>query len=325
MNQNYFAPCWHRWDRANEHRRRLGEIWNDYIADHPYGSSLTHEGNGRYIVRVWQDRPFPSDFAVVMGEWLYNLRSALDYTIWATAVHVSGQFPPPDEQRLQYPIYDSETAWNTNLGRLQSLEDHHREMLRTMQPFASDTDANYLGWINRLARIDRHRRLVDGTAYLAEMEPVVQVPSGCDVALEWGNRVLRDGAADVAHITVSPWDPDTEVAVNPRIGIDPEVAEWSTSPFWRRVRFSERLSMMPVFVSAEIAVYEYDCLGKSRKADALTDAFKAAAAERLPRPRVARPAHPPVEWRPAGAGEPSTAARFDGDDFPRGSQLPRNR
>jgi hypothetical protein len=29
-------------------------------------------------------------------------------------------------------------------------------MLKTMQPFNSDPDANYLGWINRLARIERN-------------------------------------------------------------------------------------------------------------------------------------------------------------------------
>jgi hypothetical protein len=33
--------------------------------------------------------------------------------------------------------------------------------------------------------------------------------------------------------------------------------------------------MMQVFVSAEIAVYEYDCTGASRKPEALTDEYKA--------------------------------------------------
>lgn len=319
MRDDPFAPCWHRWNRANEHRANLAEIWNTFIADHPYDFSLDHEGGGQYVLRVWQEVPMPADFAVIMGEWLYNLRSTLDYVIWATAAHVTGQSPPPNEEKLQYPIYDNEQAWRSNLYRLQPLAEHHREMLRVMQPFASDLNANYLGWINRMARMDRHRRLVDGTAYLAVVDPVIQVPEGCDVSLEWGERVLADDRADVARITVSPWSPGTDVAVNPRVGIDPDVAQWSASSFWSGKRFTDRLTMIQIFVSAEIATYEYDCTGRSRKADLLTDGFKAEAHARLPHRAIQHPSRRPVEWKPAGPGTPSSAARFAGEDFPSGA------
>ena len=261
----------------------------------------------------------PPEFAVTMGEWLYNARSTLDYLIWATAAYVSGQNPPPNEDRLQYPIYDSEQAWRSNLYRLKPLAKHHREMLRIMQPFASDVDANYLGWINRLARIDRHRRLVDGTAYLAEIDPVVQVPAGSDITFEWGERVLAGGRAEVARISVSPWHEGMDVAINPRVGIDPEVAEWSMSPFWGRIRFAERLTMMQIFLAGEIAAYEYDCTGRSRKADLLTDDFRAQADARRHHRPAPRPPRPAVVWKDAGPGSPSSVARFAGEDFPVGA------
>jgi hypothetical protein len=53
------------------------------------------------------------------------------------------RFPRPARGALQYPIYDTEQAWTNNLYRLKPLADHHREMLREMQPFASDND---LAW-----------------------------------------------------------------------------------------------------------------------------------------------------------------------------------
>ena len=93
MRDDPFAPCWHRWNRANEHRASLAEIWNSFIADHPYDFSLNHEGDGQYVLRLWQEAPMPPHFAVIMGEWLYNLRSTLDYVIWATAVYATGQSP----------------------------------------------------------------------------------------------------------------------------------------------------------------------------------------------------------------------------------------
>ncbi len=260
----------------------------------------------------------PPEFAVTMGEWLYNIRSTLDYLMWATAAYASGENPPPNEDKLQYPIYDSERAWRNNLYRLEPLAEHHREMLHIMQPFASDADANFLGWINRLARIDRHRRLVDGTAYLAEIEPVVQVPSGTSVRFEWGERVLTQGRAEVARVTVFPWAEGMEVAVNPRVGIDPEVAEWSRSPFWGRIRFEDRLRMMQLFVAAEIATYEYDCTGSSRKADLLTDDFRRQADSRPRRPVASHPPRLAVNWTDAGSGTPSSMTRFVGEDFPVG-------
>jgi hypothetical protein len=66
-------------------------------------------------------------------------------------------------------------------------------MLHEMQPFASDVDPNYLGWINRLSRINRHRRLGVMTSYLAEMTPVIGLPIGCTARLQWGDRVLGLG------------------------------------------------------------------------------------------------------------------------------------
>jgi hypothetical protein len=189
-------------------------------------------------------------------------------------------------------------------------------MLSTMQPFNSDPDANYLGWLNRLARIDRHRTLVTGAARLAQVEPVLQVPDGVQTTLEWGERVIIDGRADVARITVTPYRPGMDVRVNPRIGIDPEIAEWSQSPFWGRLHFDERLKMIQIFVAGEIAVYEYDCTGQGRSADMVAEAFRAQSDARRECTSLPVQVRPPVEWTPAGPGRRSTRQRFDGGDFP---------
>ncbi len=194
-----------------------------------------------------------------------------------------------------------------------------------MQPFNSDPDANYLGWLNRLARIDRHRTLVTGAARLAQLEPVLRVPDGATVTVEWGERTVIDGHADAARFTVRPYRPGTEVSViNPRIGIDPEIVEWSRSSFWSRVAFDERLKMMQAFVAGDIATYEYDCTGRGRKTDLLTDGFRAESDARrgisTPPIRV----RPQVDWQPAGPGRPSTRGRFEGLDFPRDGSGPRD-
>ncbi|TFB48254.1 hypothetical protein [Cryobacterium tagatosivorans] len=244
-------------------RVSMAEVWSAYLAPHPFDFSLVRETPTRYVMRISQTKPMPPELSVIFGEWLFNMRSALDYTIWATAVHTSGQMPPPGEGGLQYPIYDEEASWGRNEWRLNPLGKHHREMLHMMQPFKSDLDANYLGWINRLARIDRHRRLTIWTARLGEINPIVRVPSGSMPHLEWGQKVFDAGICDMARMTFRSVSDADEVEFNPRCAIDPEIAEWSESSFWGRIRFSERLNLMQVFVSAEIDLYEYDCTGEA--------------------------------------------------------------
>ena len=98
--------------------------------------------------------------------------------------------------------------------------------------------------------------------------------------IQWGQRLVVDGHAEVARIVVSPWDPAIEVSVNPRIGIDPDVAEWPELNFWRKFRFGDRLRMIELFLAAEIATYEFDCTGSSRSSDLLTDQYVAECEER---------------------------------------------
>lgn len=316
MVQGYFAAAWERWDRANEHRVSLASIWNDFIDTHPFDFALNPTGDGALVLQVWQESPTPPRFAVVMGEWLYNIRSALDYTLWATAVHDSGQDPPPCEDVMQFPIYDTEKSWKRNEYRLKVLLPKHREMLHAQQPFHGDVDANYLGWINRLARIDRHRRLVDGTARIAELQPVLAFPPDREVSVFWGERVLTAGSADVLLVRPKVEGELGDLRVNPRAGLDPEVAEWASSSFWGAMPFSKRLSLIQTFVASEIAVYEFDCTGASRKSDLLTEDFRRDSdTSRAPIPITVTP-KPPTSWRPAGAGRPVTDLSLLGGDFP---------
>ena len=151
---------------------------------------------------------------------------------------------------------------------------------------------------------------------------MLQVPDGCAVTVEWGERTVINGQADAARFTVRPYRPGMDVSVNPRIGIDPEIVEWSRSPFWTRVPFDERLKLMQVFVAGDIATYEYDCTGRGRKAELLTDGFRAESDARRGISAAHIRVRPEVDWKPAGPGTPSTRGRFEGLDFPRNGSGP---
>lgn len=305
-------------ERASEHSQEMAQVWNTYLEPHPFDTDLLRTGELQWTLRVTQQTPTPERLSVLFGEWLFNLRSALDSLIWATAVHESRQEPPPAEDKLLYPIFDSARAWESNLYRLNNLADHQRKMLLTMRPFnTTDPDANFLGWINRLARIERHRRLTVATARVAVVEPVLQVRQDARPQLQWGERVLRAGSCDLFRLTLQHGDGPPPV-VNPRIGIDPEISDWAASPFWSRIRFTERIRMMETFVRAEISLYEYDCTGETRGWDAMTDSFRTEADQRRaskPDTPISRPQPLEVAWSRSETGRTSTWDRFTGKDF----------
>lgn len=271
-----FDACWRRIDRAEAHRKAASEVWNAFLKDEPYGGVLHHQGEGKYVLRVYQENPTPPEMAVFFGEWLYNLRCALDYAVYAAAIYDSRKDPPPNEGVLQFPCYTTESEYRKNEYRIKPLADHHKPIIELMQPYRhDDPDTSAVGWLNKLARIDRHRRLSVMTAYMAELNPIVRAPEGCTVEFEPGDRVIVDDEAEVARFTVSPWQEDWEIKANPQAGIDPEIAEWAESPFWRKISYNERLLMLRVAVLTIVVPLEYDCTGSSRKADLLTDSFRA--------------------------------------------------
>lgn len=197
----FFESARLRVKRARQHGNEMSEAWNTYLEPHPFEFELVRDSDTTYLLRVEQIEPTPLLLPALFGEWLFNLRSALDHIVWASAVHSSGRMPPPGEGGLQYPIYDEAAGWDRNLWRLRPLAAHQLEMPHTMQPFNSDADANYLGWINRLARIDRHRRLNGWAARVAVAEPVLAVPSRVKPLLEWGRRMFVGGRCDFARVT----------------------------------------------------------------------------------------------------------------------------
>lgn len=274
---NPFDACWLRIDRAEAHRKASADAWNDWLEGDPYFCSIDNKGKGKFGIRIIQEQPTPPEMAVFIGEWFYNLRAALDYAVYATAICDSRKDPPPKRDRIQFPCAYTEGQWLKDLYRLDPLSEFHRdEIIKLMQPYRhEDPDTSAIGWVHRLAKIDRHRHLNVMLGYAAEVAPRVGVPQGCRIRDRKAERVIIDGEAEIASFSVYPWHDDWEMEVNPRAGIDPEIGEWAGSPFWRRIRYNERLLMLRIAVESIVIPLEYDCIGRSRKAHALTDAFRA--------------------------------------------------
>jgi hypothetical protein len=230
-----FAGCMARLDRAREHRDDLVAEWGRYVDSRPASMSYEVDDDGRGRVVITRHEPPPHRLSLLLGEYLYELRAALDNCVYEVAVHYSGQDPPPGEAVLQFPIYESPEAWGKNLYRLKHLSDEHRAMFERVQPYQAERrDLNPMRLLNRLARNDRHRALhVVGSA-IAEGGLLVEAPEGARVAEQdtLNGMIIGDGTTVIATFKIEPWEPGQQLRVHAQIELEFEIAEMVADRPW---------------------------------------------------------------------------------------------
>jgi hypothetical protein len=115
----------------------------------------------------------------IIGDFVHNIRSALDHLVFALAAARKG--PPPELvkgtkwERLSFPIRLDDTEWNSiRCDRLWALSDRQAAAIYDLQPFTTGQNAperEPLAMLEELWNIDKHRHLhlINATVELAEV------------------------------------------------------------------------------------------------------------------------------------------------------------
>jgi hypothetical protein len=150
-----------RLDRATELYEEFGRVWADYLEQRPHRLSMDTGPDGITRLRVQRLVPIPVQLSLQLGEYLYELRAALDNCLYAVAVIDSGQNPPPSGEQLEWPIFLTPQKWESNKRRrLSALSPRIVDSLEAIQPYQAQTPGwNCLRILHDFARIDRHRAL----------------------------------------------------------------------------------------------------------------------------------------------------------------------
>ena len=114
-----------------------------------------------------KDAVSPNDFSLELGEFFYQLRAALDGAVYQATVIEHGSDPPPDENRIEFPLYPSPDKFNNSAANKGPLPNDFKSWFQSIQPYtvgkppyAGDTLLAYrLKTLHDCARKDRHRRL----------------------------------------------------------------------------------------------------------------------------------------------------------------------
>jgi hypothetical protein len=136
-----------------------------------------HRGGLEYRFYLGELPGIEPAWALMAGEIMFNLRSALDHLAWELHVrHFRGRPIPKDiELSSQFPIFDTHDKWRRKgLRRIKSLSERDRRTIRFLQPYKRRHDKwssvrRGLSDLNALHNIDKHRKLhlVAGTQRFA--------------------------------------------------------------------------------------------------------------------------------------------------------------
>lgn len=132
---------------------------------HPY--SISKEVNAdstRYSLVLRENEPAPLQrWTLGMADALNNLRTVLDYLVYAVAVSESGNNPPPYDGRLQFPITDGRADFDeaVRTRRLGEISESVRATFEMFQPYnrPHPTLPPVLRILRELNNTDKHRMI----------------------------------------------------------------------------------------------------------------------------------------------------------------------
>lgn len=200
--------------RAREHFNFLKGDFQRFINSHPYATRQEFKPDtGKTFLVYYPTAALPTSWSLVVGELLYNLRSALDHVVYDLGTGVSmSEFPIFNEKRLFFePKRNGKTPTNrSGLYKIRGITNKRaRRLIEEMQPYHVRQGTALLWVLHELNNIDKHRtlHLCRRQHRLANIvfSPGLQA-SGAELHVPW---VLED-RAEIASWVGAPV-PENEV------------------------------------------------------------------------------------------------------------------
>ena len=141
--------------RAKKHLDSLREELRIFAESKPHRFSTERDiKNQRYIVRLKLGQP-PDSFPLIVGDFLYCLRSSLDQLVWSLA-KLKRMYP----LHTQFPILD-EPDGKAIRNCTSGVPARARRIIESLQPYhrGNATKHHFLWQLHALSIVDKHRRL----------------------------------------------------------------------------------------------------------------------------------------------------------------------
>ncbi|HML01806.1 MAG TPA: hypothetical protein VK487_00365 [Candidatus Bathyarchaeia archaeon] len=152
-------------ERAKEHIATLHKVIQGFFDSKPYQVSTKRDASRRLVYYLSKVQPTPICIAVIAGDAIQNLRTALDHMAWQ--LFLIGTGGAISNKHIYFPIADDATAYNSRLEKLRQkgVRTDAIRALNAIQPYKGGKDEK-LWVLNELNNRDKHRLLVTvGSSY----------------------------------------------------------------------------------------------------------------------------------------------------------------
>jgi hypothetical protein len=151
-----------KFDRGRAHAEELRTAIDAFREQSPYEFKVRSQGNlpgkpdFRIRVKVAEAPSVPESWSLIFGDFLTNMRAALDHAVFP---HVREHAPTVPAHRIQYPIFDASDAFEKKVDTWFS--DEIRLLVEDSQPYhADDPSGHALRILRDLVNTDKHHTVV---------------------------------------------------------------------------------------------------------------------------------------------------------------------
>lgn len=151
--------------RALGQLRSLESDMDGWIKAHPLALAQKLNANeGQYVVRVGLIADPPTDFGLMLGDCIHNLRSALDHLVFELVrVNLKGTVPDKVAHDCGFPVYGKKPPSPDELkDRIGSIDPRAQAVIKELQPYLRGKDLyahEPLWMLHQLDISDKHHAI----------------------------------------------------------------------------------------------------------------------------------------------------------------------
>lgn len=170
----------------SEHLDTLKSKLEAWIDGRPYRVEIEHESGPE--IHVWRFTmadvfEAPAELGLIFGDYIHNLRCALDQLVWALAVNNNRGKEPADANLVGFPIADNPAQF-LDAPVLRNLTWEQITVLERFQPYHGGDTHKALADLNSLWNDDKHRLVLPVIVRIRRM-PVLELVNIERVESEW--------------------------------------------------------------------------------------------------------------------------------------------
>lgn len=214
-------------DRAETHLKALQDEAAVFLDSDAYGVREHFHPDGRhYSLSIEVRREPPLILSVILGDFIHNLRSALDHLAWQLVLANDGT----PTKATQFPIFTSPPVSGDALrkwtGNVEGMTAPVIDEIRGIQPHTAGNQAHLhsLAILASLSNEDKHRLPVACVAAIAKHDPgKVGLMAVRDIEIKWAGIATGKPLVHGDHIAwadVRTTGPQPEIEMKGKLPVE---------------------------------------------------------------------------------------------------------